>query len=623
MTKGLLGSGSKIRYYSAFVLSGINVIIYQGWGSFWRRFRNKVRKWSNRRTHPERFYQLWIKNNEPKPETLAKQKQYSSAFQYCPKISLLTWVPVCQPELFTLALNSIVNQTYANWELCIAVSNPENPQIKHQLQEYADRDSRIRVISFTESKPIPPNYFQSWSAAGGDFVGLIEPYDELAPFALYSVVCALNDQPQWDYIYSDEDIVNGEKKRANPFFKPDWSPDLLLSYMYTGRFSVYRKSLVEALGGFRPEFGSSQDYDLTLRITEKTNRIYHIPRILYHRRLEQNTIIGILPRNVESTRESDQRVLSAYLTRNNIQGQVYDGIWPGSFRVHREICSNPLVSIIIPTKNHVELLKHCLESIAKFTAYPNYEILIVDNQSTQTPELTKYYSEIRQQPQREIIKYDRPFNFAALNNFAVAQTRGKHLLFLNDDTEIASAEWLSALLEHSERPEVGAVGAKLLYPDGSIQHCGMVLGTGEFHGLVYLRNPDSPGYFGRVSSINNYSAVSGACVMVRKEVFKEIGGFDENLAVSCNDMDLCLRIRERGYLIVYTPYARLYHLESYTRGYTLTREKLAIYAREYHHFRQRWQAVIEHGDPYYNPNLSLENPDFSLGKISRSKTARC
>jgi GT2 family glycosyltransferase len=280
------------------------------------------------------------------------------------------------------------------------------------------------------------------------------------------------------------------------------------------------------------------------------------------------------------------------------------------------------VSIVIPTKNHIELLERCLESIARLTAYPNYEILIVDNQSTQTPELLEYYQEISRQPQRKIIKYDRPFNFAALNNFAVAQTRGKHLLFLNDDTEIASAEWLSAMVEQAERTEVGAVGAKLLYPDGSLQHCGMILGTGEFHGLVCLGNPDSPGYFGRVDSVNDYSAVSGACVMVSKEVFNKIGGFDENLAIAYNDMDLCLRLREKGYLIVYTPYARIYHLESYTRGYTLTREKLAIYAREYQYFIKRWHNLIEKGDPYYNPNLSLDNPDFSISKISRWKTSR-
>jgi len=382
--------------------------------------------------------------------------------------------------------------------------------------------------------------------------------------------------------------------------------------MYTCHLGIYRKRIVDEIAGFRPGYDGSQDYDLVLRFIEKTNRIYHIPNVLYHWRIG----LGSAASGSDAkpyTYLAAKKAIGDYLVRNNIGGEVVDAAWTGSYRVKREITGNPLVSIIIPSKDRVDVLKQCIRSVLQKTEYENYEILVVDNQSVE-PGTLDYYNSIRNHAKIKILQYDKPFNFAAINNYAVSGARGEHILFLNNDTEVISTEWLSAMLEHSQRQEVGAVGAKLLYPNNTIQHCGVILGLGTHRvaGHAYWRCPDHFGYFGRISITGNYSVVTAACMMVRKEVFEEVGGFDEKLPFAYNDVDLCLKIRERDYLIVYTPYAQLYHRESYSRSYEHTLEKQRRFLKEIEYVRARWGHVIDKGDPYYNTNLTLDKEDFSI-----------
>lgn len=608
----LLPRGTRRWYYYRIGRTGIAVILNEGWRNFWLRAKPFLQ--SRLRWQIGDRYKLWIERNEPKADDLEKQKLESLTFKYRPKISVVT--PVWNPDekWLRLTIESVINQTYDNWELCLADSGSTKPKIREILEEYAEKDSRIKVKFLPQNKGIVGNSNEALSLTTSDFVALLDHDRELAPFALYECVRFLNNSPEADFMYSDEDEITNKGKRINPSFKPDWSPDMLLSYMYTGHLGIYRKRILDEIGGFREGYDGSQDYDLVLRFIEKTSHIYHVAKILCHRRILLTSAASISSAKAYAYL-AGRKALSDYLARNNIRGEVLDGTWSGSYRVKREILGNPLVSIIIPTSNNAGILKKCLDSVLSKTEYSNYEILVIDNQSTDFKTLD-YYRKLGSSPKIRLLQYDSPFNFSASNNYAVSQANGEHLLFLNDDTEVISGEWLSAMLEHSQRREVGAVGARLLYPSGAIQHCGVILGLGvdRVASHAFSRCPDYPGYLGRIKIINNYSAVTAACMMIRKQVFEEIGGLDEELTRSYNDIDLCLKIREKGYVIVYTPYANLYHLESYTRGYDDTHEKRLIFRKETEYMRAKWGTIIDKGDPYYSPNLSLERTDFSVNR---------
>jgi O-antigen biosynthesis protein len=560
-------------------------------------------------------YALWIKTHEPGTNGLQKQKQISNTFKYHPKISLITPVWNTNPDWLTATIDSVINQTYDNWELCIADGASSKENVRIILDEYSRKDSRIKVKYLPQNKGISGNTNEALSLATGEYIGLLDHDDELAPFALYEVVKALNEKPETDFIYSDEDKIDRKGRRIEPVFKPDWSPDLFLSCMYTCHLGIYRKSITDAIAGFRPEYDGSQDYDFGLRFIEKTGNIYHIPLILYHWRMADGSAAGDEKAKMYAYTAA-KKALHEYLARNHIQGDVVDGTWLGSYRVRREIVGNPLVSIIIPSKENVDILKNCITSIITRTSYTNYEILVTDNQSYDEATL-EYYREIEKDSRIKVLHYDSSFNFSAINNYAVSQAGGEYNLFLNNDTRIITTEWISCMLEHSQREDVGAVGAKLLFPNNSIQHCGVILGLGpvegeEVAGHPYSKMFESHGHGGRISVIGNYSAVTAACMMIRKQVFLEMGGFDEELAYAYNDIDLCLRLRKRGYLIVYTPYASLYHYESLSRGSEDTQEKLARHKKEVTRMRNKWGNIISRGDPYYNPNLSLTRSDYSL-----------
>jgi GT2 family glycosyltransferase len=560
-------------------------------------------------------YEVWILKNEPTKEKLEKYKKESLSFEYRPQISIITPVWNTDEKWLRLAIESVLNQVYDNWELCIADGCSTKPHVKKILKEYAKKDSRIKVKFLIENKGIAGNSNEALSLATGEFVTFLDHDDELAPVTLYEIVNLLNKNQDLDFIYSDDDKIDERGKRKEPFFKPDWSPDMFLSCNYPIHITVIRESLMDIVNGFREGYDGSQDYDLFLRVTERIekNRIAHIQKILYHWR----TIVTSAASSIEAkpyAYTAAKKALNDTMIRGSIKiKDITDGYWTGSYRINYEIKGNPKVSIIIPTKDNTMIFKRCIDSILEKTDYENYEIVIVDNQSKEEKTF-RYYDKIKNNSKIKILEYDKPFNFSAINNFAASHVDTEYVLFLNNDTEVISGEWLSAMLEHAQREEVGAVGAKLIFPDGTIQHCGIILGLGSHKvaGNPYYKYPEHHGYFGIIDEVRNYSAVTAACMMLRKGVFEEVGGFNENLAIAFNDVDLCLKIREQGYLIVYTPYAKLIHYESLSRGYEDNPEKQARFLKEAEYVRKKWWHVIDKGDPYYNPNLSLDKGDFLI-----------
>lgn len=552
---------------------------------------------------------LWIAKNEPSSAMLIQYKKDIKNFRYKPKISIIT--PVYNPDVSWIkaAVESVIKQTYENWELCIADASTEKDVIKY-LKDCAKKDSRIKIKFLTENKGIAGNSNEALYLATGEYIGLLDHDDEIAPDALYEVVKYLqcNDV---DMIYSDEDKIDINGNRKDAFFKPDWSPDTFLSCMYTCHFGVYKKKIIDEIGGFRPGYDGSQDYDLVLRFIEKTKNIHHIPKILYHWRMVPGSAAATVDAKSYAY-VAAKKSLTDYIRRNNISGEILDGFWTGSYRLKRELSRKYFVSIIIPTRDNVDILKRCIESIFKKTSYDNYEIIIVDNDSIEK-ETHDYFKLLRKIDNIKILDYPKEFNFSSINNFAAKNANGDMILFLNNDTEIISEEWIVAMLEHAQRSDVGIVGCKLLYPDKTVQHAGVILGLGDLAGHSHINFSDvHHGYFGRINITQNLSAVTAACMMMRKDVFEEIGGFDENIAIAFNDVDLCIKVREKGYLIVYTPYAELYHHESASRGYEDTPEKQKRFLEEIKYLREKWGNIIDVGDPYYNPNLTLSKGDFSI-----------
>jgi len=491
----------------------------------------------------------------------------------------------------------------------LADGNSSRQGVKELLERYANRDSRIKVKFLPVNRGTAGNSNAALSLATGEFVGFLDHDDYLAPNALYEVVKLLSTNPKADFVYTDEVLISGKGKPYCVLYRPDFSLDYFLSHPYIVHFVVIRKELIDSVGGFREEFPTSHDYDLFLRILSKTRNICHIPKVLYYWRTHPSSAGHVYkPRVMELSKIA----LTDFLRREGIAGSVHDTGYFNFFRVKRQIIGRPLVSIIILTKDKVEFLKRCIQSIEEKTTYRNYEVIVVDNMS-ESPD-TKEYLEYLQThyPNYSVIPFREPFNFSRLNNHAATYAKGQHLLFLNNDTEVISGEWLEAMLEHSQRDEVAFVGAKLLFPDGRIQHVGVViglLGCAE-HVYKFAQSRNDIGYLGHFVSIRNWSAVTAACMMVKKAVFEELGGFDEKLKISWGDTDLCLRAIEKGYLNVFTPYAELYHYESATRGEGKPFEPDS-YPEDRRYFERRWKRFISNGDPYYNPNLPLDTLDIS------------
>ena len=559
--------------------------------------------------HPKQLsideqYQLWLKNNQLTDRSLLEMQAEASRFSYKPKISIIVPVYNTDEKWLRSAIDSVMKQVYSNWELCIVDDSSTRAHIRKTLGSYNEKDGRIRIKYLKENRGISGASNEALTMASGDFVGFLDHDDELTRDALFEVVKLVNQDQSLDLIYSDEDKMDLRGRRTDPFFKPGWSPDLLLSMNYISHFTVMRRSLIDEAGGFRMGFEGSQDYDLTLRATELTNRIAHIDKPLYSWRKVRGSAAG----SVEAkpyARESAKKALQEALNRRRSKGEVLDG-FGGHYRVKYAIVGSPLVSIIIPTKDRVELLKRCIESIESKTAYGNYEIIIVDNDS-RDPSTLAYLDSVP----HGVLKFYEPFNFSRINNFAARHARGDHLVFLNNDTEVSEGCWLEAMLEHSQRKEVGIVGALLLYPSAlgvakKIQHAGVILGLGGVANHAFSRLfVDHPNYFGLHRVIRDCGAVTAACAMMRRRVFDEIGGFDEKLKVAFGDVDLGLRVREKGYRVVYAPNAMLYHHECATRGKLHPSEDET-------YMINKWKHVLARGDPYYSPNLTLLKEDYSI-----------
>lgn len=575
-------------------------ITREGFRSFWQ----KVKK--GEKLKARNLYDIWMEKNSLDEGRIKSIKEEMEKFPSRPKISII--MPVYNVEKIWLekAIQSVFNQLYENWELCVVDDGSSEKQVRETLLKYG-KNEKVKIKFLEENRGISEASNQALSLASGEWVGFLDHDDELSPDALYEVVKLLNHHPEADLIYSDEDKISSQGKKIEPYFKPDWSPDLFLSYNYICHFTVCRKRILDGIKGFRKGFEGSQDYDLLLRITEKTDKIFHIPRVLYHWRQIEGSTATVHKEKISHV-ENSIRALEEALKRRKIEAEVEKGINFDrfeSYRVRRKLEGSPLVSIIIPMRDMVSFLERNLRSIEKKTEYKNYEIIIVDNESREK-ETHDYFETIRKKGNVRIIEFRGEFNFSKVNNFAVTQAEGEHILFLNNDIEVISGGWLAAMLEQSMREEVGAVGAKLIFPNNTIQHAGTVLGLGGVAGHSHKHLPaESNGYFGALNVIRNYSAVTAACMMTRKKVFEEVGGFDEiHLSVAFNDVDLCLKIREKGYLIVYTPYAVLYHYESRSRGYDLNPGEIM-------YMKNRWGKVL-FSDPYYNPNLTFDSEDFRI-----------
>jgi GT2 family glycosyltransferase/RimJ/RimL family protein N-acetyltransferase len=548
----------------------------------------------------ERCYQDWARMCESyryRPERAAAEIK---EFSICPVISIVMPTFNTPRELLVKAIESVRAQYYERWELCICDDASAEPHVVELLREYSDNDPRIKVLLSEEGRGIAQTSNAALGLATGEFVGFLDHDDELTPDALLEVVRALQ-QTDADLIYSDEDKLDVTGERCDPFAKPAWSPDLFLSTNYLCHFSVYRREILERIGGLRAGFEGSQDYDLALRFTEQTEKIIHIPKILYHWRKAAGSAAATAQAKPYAF-ESAAKALNEAFRRRGIEGEVVPANAPGYFRARRRIVRPGKVSIIIPTRDKLDLLRRCIDSIEQKTDYRDYEIIIVDNGSKQSD--TREY--LRRSPHK-VIRDDGAFNFSRLNNMAAAQARGEYLLMLNNDTEVIVPEWLSAMVEHAQRPEVGAVGAKLLYPNGTIQHAGVIMGVGGVGAHSHKGLVGQPGgcYFNFPNIIANYSAVTGACLMIRKELFTRIEGFNEpSLAVSFNDVDLCLRLRKMGLLVVFTPYALLYHYESASRS-----KRVDMLENTY--MLDKWGAEIAR-DPYYSPNLATTSEDYPL-----------
>jgi GT2 family glycosyltransferase len=541
-------------------------------------------------------YNHWIKVHEPGKYVLMRQGK--KIFKIMPRIVL---VVMMAEENDRTSLHSLVQslsaQTYGNWELFFII-----PQ-GHSGPEFKDQRAKNIYYSATDTGNSPKLLV---ALLKGDFVGFVLSTDIFAPFALHEIVLAINNNPDVDCLYSDHDQYPYDRKelRSDPYFKPDWSPDLLRSYNYIGHLLLMKRGLFEKIEQLNTKKNCVDTYDLALKATERAGKIVHISKILYH---------------VQSTADlfaydKCKRVsIEKHLQRIGLEASVENGLLPDTYNVMYHFNHKTKVSIIIPNKDHHLDLEKCIKSIITMSTYSDYEICVVENGSVEK-ETFDLYEKLTKDNTISILEWKMPFNYSSINNFAVANTDGEVILFLNNDTEVINSDWLERMLEHALRKDVGAVGAKLYYPDGTIQHAGVVVSIGGVADHAFKGfGMGSPGYFGNLKTIRNVSAVTAACLMTRREVFNEVDGFDESLVVAYNDVDFCLRLRAEGYLIIWTPFAELYHHEYKTRRYPSTSIDISRERRERKLYQKKWRHVLRKSDPYYNQNLKYEKADFSTG----------
>lgn len=541
-----------------------------------------------------------------------RKQQEQRAFDCYAMISILVPLYNTPVSFLNELMDSVQAQTYKHFELCLADGSDEaHAEVGEVVKLHAKCDKRIRYVKLDKNGGISENTNACIQMATGSYFALLDHDDLLHPSALYYVMEAI-EQAKADFIYTDEATFRNHPKDAYlPHFKQDFSPDTLRAHNYICHLTVFSRELAEKAGGFRKEYDGSQDYDMVLRLTEKAKKIVHIPRILYYWRNHQASVasnVAAKPYVINAAKAA----IDGHLQRIGIRGKVANTVIPSIYRISYALDEESLVSIIIPTCDHVEQLRKCIVSILEKTEYKPYEIIVVENNSKEQVTFD-YYETLKNNSRIKVLVWQKPFNYSAINNFAAAQAAGKYLLFINNDMEVLSPGWITEMLMFAQRHDVGAVGAKLYYPDGRVQHAGIGIGLLTLAGHYHRGYPhNNYGYMGRLQYQQNVSAVTGACLMIRAQIYRELGGMEETLAVNFNDVDLCLRIRENGLLIVFTPFAELVHYESLSRGIDKSPEKRKRYLQEEAYMRSRWAKQLEEGDPYFNPNFDPLREDFSF-----------
>lgn len=566
------------------------------------------------------------------PTEERRREEEETVFPHMVKFSILVPLYNTPKEFLTAMLDSVVAQTYKNWELCLADgsdiggsigSDCNHSYVGEICREYqkADREKnggqgRIIYQKLEKNEGISGNTNRCLALATGEYIGLFDHDDILHPSVLYEYAKAINEQGA-DYIYCDETTFknNDINKMLTMHFKPDYAVDNLRANNYICHFSVFHRHLLDGSELFRTKYDGSQDHDMILRLTDKAKKVVHVPKLMYYWRSHAGSVASGIQAKTYAV-DAAKGAVADHLRKHGYthfkitSTRAFETI----FKISYQIIGNPKISIVIANKDHEPDLRRCISSIMEKSTYDNYEIIIVENNS-ETPEIKKYYEELKEDERIKIVTYEGSFNYSAVNNLGVKAAEGEYILLLNNDTQVITVNWMEELLMYAQREDVGAVGAKLYYGDKTIQHAGVVLGLGAHRTAGhshYMQHRENLGYMGRLCYAQNVSAVTGACLMVSKELFEKAGGLDESFAISLNDVDFCIKLREMGYLNVFTPFAELYHYESVSRGLDDQGEKAARYNEESARFRERWKEVLEKGDPYYNPNFSLDRSDFSL-----------
>lgn len=600
-------AGDAMRYLER---NGISATIYK--------INSKLRKKEGN------TYDNWRKKYMVTEEELIQQR--AAQFQTPKKFSIVVPLYRTKPAYLREMIDSIVAQTYPHWQLCLADGSPSEEadslaqssgglrtELTAILEEYAAKDSRICFTTLSKNEGISGNTNAALALADGDFIVLVDHDDIVPANALYEFAAAIEKEPDIDMLYSDEDKVDMEgRKYFEPHFKSDFNIDLLCSVNYICHLFAARTDVVKRAGGFRVEYDGAQDLDFILRCSEQAEHICHVPKILYHWRCHMDSTAAN-PESKLYAFEAGRRAVEAHYERIGVPARVENAEFYGMYRTRYEWQDEPLVSIIIPNKDHAQDLAKCMDSIYEKSDYRNFEFVIVENNSTEDETFAYYEKLLAEHENVQVIYYEGGFNYSKINNFGAAAAKGEYFLLLNNDTELIDGTAIRELLGYCMREDVGAVGAKLLYEDDTIQHAGVVLGFGGTAGHTFIgKNRYDTGYFGRILCAQDYSAVTAACMMTKRSVFEAVGGLTEELAVAFNDIDYCLKVRKLGKLIVYNPYAELHHYESKSRGLEDSPEKVERFNRETEILLSFWRGLIESGDPYYNCNLTLDNSDFSL-----------
>ena len=579
----------------------------------------------NKKSNQEQ-YEIWRNKNKYDLE-----KQKNTEFSYSPKISIVVPMYKTNMKFFEELINSLKNQTYSKWELCLADGSPEKNK---EFEKIIENNNKIKYKFLGKNEGISENTNEAIKMATGEYIGFLDHDDTLSENALYEIVNCLNKDKSVDFIYTDEDKLDQNYMYFDPYFKPDFSPETLECNNYITHFVVVKKDLIDKIGMLDSKYNGAQDFDFVLRATEKSKKIVHIPKVLYHWRVHREST-AFLPDTKPYAFEAGKRAVEAHLNRIGKKANVEESQdVPGAYKINYEIVGNPNITIIIPNKDNIKLLKRCINSILKLTTYKNYEIFIIENNSIKNTTF-KYYKKIAKNTKIKILNYNKntimdlngerkleldnnensklEFNYSSLINFGVKNSKSDFILQLNNDTLLLTPNWLEIFIGYAQNKEIGAVGARLYYPDKTIQHAGIILGINGIAGNALVNLPyGKHAYFGIEAITRNVSAVTGACLFCRRNLYEEVGFMDnKKFKVAFNDVDFCLKLLERGYRNIYNPYIELIHYESKTRGYEDSPEKIKRFEKETENFRKRWSKLLQN-DLYYNPNLSRKTVNYDI-----------